>query len=143
MIESVSSLSDGQKACLRLVSRGMSSKEIALETRLSPQTVDTYVKQAMAKLGASNRREAARILNEAEASQKSGSPPSPLAETPPAATVTGSTWRRLMRPPPIGGTLHDLGWQDKTVEVMRVAVLGAAVVLALALSFAGLYQIAH
>lgn len=61
-------LTEGQKTCLRLVGRGMSSKEIAQETGLAPQTVDTYVKAAMAKLGASNRRDAARLLGAAEAS---------------------------------------------------------------------------
>src|SRR4051794_12030891 len=68
----VSTLSESQKICLRRVGSGMSSKEIAIETGWAPQTVDTYIKAAMARLGASNRREAARLLAHAELSQKLG-----------------------------------------------------------------------
>jgi DNA-binding CsgD family transcriptional regulator len=76
----LNSLSEGQKNCLRLVAKGMSSKEIAKVIGLTPQTVDTYLKAALARTGAPNRREAARMLVTWELSQQSGSPSQPIAE---------------------------------------------------------------
>lgn len=84
-------LTDGQKACLRLVAQGMSSKEIARELQLTPLTVDTYVKAAIARLGVANRREAARRLHEQEISQKSGSPSQTLVSQPPSIKKTPQT----------------------------------------------------
>lgn len=131
--------------CLRLVARGMSSKEIAQQTGLAPLTVDTYLKQAMAKLGASNRREAARKLLRYEQSQKSGSPSPPLARAQAAGDQSLTTamkgWRRWMRLPPVGGGVHDLSWSQKTFKVLHVAVVAAIVLLALSLAIAGLFQI--
>ena len=137
-------LSEGQKACLRLVAQGMSSKEIAKALDLTPQTVDTYVKTSMARLGASNRRDAARMLVAAEASQKLGSPSQPLAEPGPmpdqlASTGTGS-WLSWVRPPPVGGGFHDLTWSQKTYQALLVAVISASIVIALALAIAGLFE---
>lgn len=61
-------LTEQQRRCLRLVARGMSSKEIAIALRLSPHTVDRYLQLAKEKLGAGNRREAAKQLEAYEAS---------------------------------------------------------------------------
>jgi DNA-binding CsgD family transcriptional regulator len=137
-------LSDGQKACLRLVGEGMSSKEIAKALGLTPQTVDTYVKVSMARLGASNRREAARMLAAAEASRKSGSPPGELAdpgsEGDQLASAGTTGWLSWVRPPPVGGGFHDLTWSQKTYQALLVALISASVVIALALLIAGLFQ---
>lgn len=138
-------LPEGHKACLRLVAQGMSSKEIAKQTGLAPLTVDTYLKQAMAKLGVSNRRDAARRLIELEGSQNFGSPSPALAEveTQPDPTFrTGKRgWRQWMRLPPVGGGFHDLTWSQKSYQVLHVAVAAAIVLLALSLTIAGLFQI--
>lgn len=143
--ESAPNLPEGQKICLRLVARGMSSKEIAQKTGLAPLTVDTYLKQAMARLGASNRREAARKLLEYEQSQKSGSPSRPLAEAQGwgdhSSTAELKGWRRWVRLPPVGGGVHDLSWAEKTYQVLQVAVVAAIILLALSLAIAGLFQI--
>jgi DNA-binding CsgD family transcriptional regulator len=137
-------LSEGQKNCLRLVGRGMSSKEIAQATGLTPQTVDTYVKAALSRMGASNRREAARALAEWELSQQSGSPSPPLAGPLPAANPAQQTGgmglRQWLRLPPVGGGLNDLTWTQKSYQALLVAVVAAAVVMALALALAGLLQ---
>jgi len=55
-------LSDGQRACLRLVFHHMSSKDIARELNISPHTVDQRIKVAMQHLGATSRVEAAKLL---------------------------------------------------------------------------------
>lgn len=66
MSNAVASLDDNQRACLRLVAQGYTSKQIAQRTSLTPGTVDQYVYRATVALGAKDRREAARILVEAE-----------------------------------------------------------------------------
>lgn len=119
----------------------MSSKEIAQKVGLTPQTVDTYIKAAMAKLVVDNRREAARMLASQETSQQSGSPSKTLAAPPenrnhdPAAERVG--WRNSLLPPPIGGSRNDMNAAEKTLAVLKVAVIAGIVVLALALSIAG------
>ena len=55
------SLSAQQRECLRLVWRQHSSKEIALALGISKNTVDGYVAEAVARLGARDRRHAARL----------------------------------------------------------------------------------
>ncbi|HYJ30812.1 MAG TPA: helix-turn-helix transcriptional regulator [Allosphingosinicella sp.] len=143
MPESSMTLSDGQKACLRLVAQGMSSKEIAKALGLTPQTVDTYVKTSMARLGVTSRREAARILVASELSRKLGSPSARLADCGPESQMasTGTTgWLSWVRPPPVGGGFHDLNWSQKTYQALLVAVISASIVVALALLIAGLFQ---
>ncbi len=86
----IEQLTARERDCLRLVARGMSSKEIALALGLSPLTVDGYLKEAVRTLGVSTRREAARILTSHEEApqasdetppQKLGGEPLDLAET--------------------------------------------------------------
>jgi DNA-binding CsgD family transcriptional regulator len=60
-------LTDRERAYLRLVRNGMSSKEIALQFGVQPGTVDSGLKSAMAKLGTSSRRSAARMAADWEA----------------------------------------------------------------------------
>ncbi|WP_164096634.1 helix-turn-helix domain-containing protein, partial [Serratia marcescens] len=77
-----------ERDCLRLVARGMSSKEIALALGLSPLTVDGYLKEAVRTLGVSSRREAARILaaHEQLSVQAGETPPQNLGGVSPACT---------------------------------------------------------
>lgn len=120
----------------------MSSKEIAQEVGLSHQTVDTYLKSAVAKLGADNRRDAARLFSTWEASQKSGSQPAPIASRTEVGNdgyATGSgVWLSWLMPPPVGGRINDLNAAQRSYAVIRVAVIGAVAVLALALAVAGI-----
>jgi hypothetical protein len=122
----------------------MSSKEIAIETGLSPATVDTYVKAAMARLGAINRREAARILTSWEQSQQLGSPPDSLPNHIPAGQLApaadGGARFDWIKPPPLGGRRNDLDAGLKTLAILKVAGIGAVVVLAIALLMAGALQ---
>ena len=144
-MQAVARLHESQRSCLRLVAQGMSTKEIARQTGLSPSSVDTYLKQANSILGASNRRDAARTLLRLETSQKSGSPTQALpnsAGRPSQSTVTGErSWRHWLRLPPVGGSDNDLTWQLKTLHILQIAVVSAAVVLALTLTIAGFLRI--
>ena len=54
-------LSDRERQILQRAGEGRSSSEIAVELRLSEGTVRNYLSEAIAKLGASNRTDAARI----------------------------------------------------------------------------------
>jgi two-component system response regulator DesR len=54
-------LSDREREILQRAGDGRSSAEIATELRLSEGTVRNYLSEAIAKLGASNRTDAARI----------------------------------------------------------------------------------
>lgn len=144
LTDSIESLSESQRACLRLVGRGMSSKEIAIETGLSPATVDTYLKGAMSRLGALNRREAARILTSWEQSQQLGSLPEGLPGQAPtrqlATAADGGRWFDWIKPPPLGGRRNDRDAAQKTLAILKVAGIGAVAVLALALLMAGALQ---
>src|SRR5690349_2224559 len=60
--EALARVTEGQRACLRLVLQHKSSKEIARSLGISPHTVDQRLKQAMRHLGASSRVEAAKRL---------------------------------------------------------------------------------
>lgn len=137
------SLSESQKLCLRLVATGMSSKEIAQKTGLSPQTVDTYIKTAMARLGSSNRRDAARLLQSLEGSQKSGSPPATVAAEVPVPQQGSGTGRRsgTWALPPIGGPENELGAAERTFAILKIAGVSATMVIALALLIAGALQV--
>ena len=53
-----SELSHREREVLRLMSDGMTNDQIGAALFISPQTVRTYVRKAMAKLGAANRTQA-------------------------------------------------------------------------------------
>jgi DNA-binding CsgD family transcriptional regulator len=71
----VARLSEGQRACLRMVYRHMETKEIARILGISPDGVAQRIKTAMRILGVHRRRDAARILAEAEAGASTQSYP--------------------------------------------------------------------
>ena len=138
-------LSEGQKSCLRLVAQGMSSKEIAKQTGLTPQTVDTYVKASLARLGASNRREAARTLVAWEAAHDAsanGETVDQIADkTSGSADAPGaSDGRGWFTLPPLGGGYQDLSWSQKTYQALQVAAVAAATIVGVALGIAGLFH---
>lgn len=54
-------LTDRERQVLRLAGEGMSSGDIATDLKLSEGTVRNYLSEAISKLGAANRVEAARI----------------------------------------------------------------------------------
>jgi two-component system response regulator DesR len=54
-------LTDRERQVLRLAGEGMGSTDIAIELSLSEGTVRNYLSEAISKLGAANRTEAARI----------------------------------------------------------------------------------
>jgi len=87
-------LTERERAYLRLVYNAMSSKEIALRYGVEPGTVDKALKSAMAKLGTSSRRAAARMLADAEQGQKLASQPQDLADAGKQGTIGPSAMDR-------------------------------------------------
>jgi len=69
MIDRLGKLTDKQRQVLRLVARGLQSKEIAQALQVSPHTVDYHARGAIEALGVSNRQQAARLLLTAERGQ--------------------------------------------------------------------------
>lgn len=59
-------LTDGQRDCLRLVYRHMTSKDIARTLGVSPHTVDMRLRTAMRTLNVAGRIDAARLLVDSE-----------------------------------------------------------------------------
>jgi DNA-binding CsgD family transcriptional regulator len=62
MAERIARLSAGQLDCLRLVNEHWSSKEIAVELKISSHTVDQRIRQALQILGVERRAQAARVV---------------------------------------------------------------------------------
>jgi DNA-binding CsgD family transcriptional regulator len=61
---SIERLTARHRECLQLVASNHSTKEIALSLKISPNTVDGYISEAKEILGASSRRDAARIFRQ-------------------------------------------------------------------------------
>lgn len=93
-VAKLSSLTAQERECLRLVGLQLSSKEIAHQLGISKASVDTYCNRARAKLGVTNRREAAQLVRSLEAvddrpATAERPPPPPLATAAaPAAALT-------------------------------------------------------
>ncbi len=124
----------------------MSSKEIARETGLSHNTVDTYIKRALPLVGVSNRRDAARIIVEAEQSQKLVSPTDAVVLPFKSSTlgpnaISGHPSKaagRLFDLPKIGGEANDLAWIERHYAIIKVAAFGFSIILAITLVTAGI-----
>lgn len=88
MVTGLDRLSPRQRECLRLVYQRRNTKEIAASLGLAPGTVASYITEAIALLGARDRRHAAEILhgseNTPQFSDPSGmGPPSARVDTDP------------------------------------------------------------
>ncbi len=77
-LDTVATLKDGQKDCLRLVLQHYSSKDIARRLGISSHTVDQRLRIATRHLQATDRFEAARILAGAEYGDSPPMPYQPL-----------------------------------------------------------------
>lgn len=68
----IARLTASERRCLELVEQGLSSKEIARELDRSPNSVDTWIRSAVRKLGARTRHQAARMLADSEKPPENG-----------------------------------------------------------------------
>ena len=138
-------LTPRQEECLRLVwERQATSKEIALALGISKKTVDLHLAQAVAALGAADRRDAARLafgpvptpevahpqaFRPGTVSLEDADPVSPPPDpAPPAALSTKASppvrpWRTADRPRNTMTLMQILSW-------MAMAIIGSLVALA-------------
>lgn len=63
-------LSQSERKCLEFVDQGLNSKEIGRAMDRSPNSVDTWIRSAVRKLGARNRHHAAKMVANALAGLK-------------------------------------------------------------------------
>ncbi|WP_375397484.1 response regulator transcription factor [uncultured Sphingomonas sp.] len=118
-------LSATHLACLRLVGRGYSSKKIALELGLAPNTIDTYCRHAIRAFGVVDRVAAARALERLEQSQELRHQSDAVARSPlsamldlsplPVAAPTDIDNRRLKEE----RALFDTGHEIPTIITVR------------------------
>lgn len=136
VIARTQALTESQIKCLRLVGRGMSSKEIAIATGLSPRTVDQYVNRAASMLGATSRREAARILDLAESAESNNLQlqSQTLVKSPETDSIGDSGIDRMAEGsgkrfhrwvPPLGGERQHLKASETIGEIVKAALIAA------------------
>jgi DNA-binding CsgD family transcriptional regulator len=132
-------LTEGQKACLRLVVQHHTSKEIARTLGISPFTVDQRLDAARRKLNATGRKDAAKIfaaLEQIEICQPFVYEPSMLESTDDAVSqnILSAGWRRrfakiisFISVPPIGGERHELSSREILVLALNLAFFSTVV----------------
>jgi DNA-binding CsgD family transcriptional regulator len=106
-----------ERACLRLVARRLSSKQIAVELGIAKTSVDTYCNRARAKLEVADRYEAARLVvaqGEAADIRPGLTLVRPAADRAPEAAADAAPRRRL----------------DRRLAVLILAAVAAALALA-------------
>jgi DNA-binding CsgD family transcriptional regulator len=133
-------LSEGQKACLRLVDDHHTSKEIARLLGISPFTVDQRLDAARRKLNAATRKDAAKIF----ASFEKGILSEPfvyepqriepvefgdiLTLPPNRVEQLATSFFSLISVPPIGGERHELPKRDILVQSLNIAFFSTLVI---------------
>lgn len=130
-ISALTRLSAQQRACLRLVAEGKTSKEIGRVLALSPSTVDSHVRAAIDRLGARDRVTAARQLMAYEQNQ-----------TPSVQDLSDKGRQRsLFSLPPLGGVRNDLSVRRRIYHVVQIAMLGIMGMAAAVVTIAGLVNL--
>jgi len=146
--QAIEKLTDRQKDCLRLVGQGFTSKEIGRALDLSPSTVDNHVNSAVQVMGTSNRGAAARALAAYEVRQNLPRQPQDLEIRDPAsdqhshgnARDAGSKTTPILSLPPVGGQRNELDGTTRSLRILQVAIVAAAVTIALTIMVAGLFR---
>jgi DNA-binding CsgD family transcriptional regulator len=133
-------LTEGQKACLRLVDDHHTSKEIARLLGISPFTVDQRLDAARRKLQAVSRKDAAKLF----AAMESGDICEPLvyetrqleapgftaisASPPDRAGQAFARFSSLISVPPLGGERHELSKKEILVQSLNIAFFSTLVI---------------
>ena len=154
-------LTEGQKACLRLVAQHYTSKEIARELGISHFTVDQRLDAARRKLNAPSRKDAAKIFAAFEmraisqpfvyeASQSLVYETSPLettqfdlnqSSTPSRKKQKLATLFSLHFLPPIGGERHELSSKEILVHVLNIAFFSTLVMAFVVVVLTGTFRL--
>lgn len=161
MAQTLPALSEGEKQCLRLVSQGFNSKEIARQLHISEHTVDQRVRTSLRKFGVPSRKEAARLFATGEQHQPQFGTyqplihqSEPLASDPDHAPSLAQPdrpdeqmerkplLRRILAfGPPLGGSTNELSIDGRILAMIRAAVLTGVGVVTLLLLIAGAFTV--
>jgi DNA-binding CsgD family transcriptional regulator len=97
--ERLDRLTPMETACLRLVARRLSSKQIAAELGIAKTSVDTYCNRARSKLGVGDRYEAARLVvaHAGPPPVAAAPPPEPAPPRPSPSPVVPTPWTPRVR----------------------------------------------
>lgn len=133
-------LTEGQKACLRLVDDHHTSKEIARILGISPFTVDQRLDAARRKLQAASRKDAAKLF----AAMDGGNICEPLvyetrrlevagfadisALPPSRAEQAFARFSSLISVPPFGGERHELTKKEILFQSLSIAFFSTLVI---------------
>ena len=145
-------LTEGQKACLRLVVDYHTSKEISRILGISPFTVDQRLDAARRKLNAESRKDAARIFASFEATiydpliyQPQQLEITEIADKPPlAGMLMGRIVSKLasfISVPPIGGARHSLSTRETLVQSLNIAFFSTLVIATVIVILAGVMNL--
>ncbi|RJG55791.1 LuxR family transcriptional regulator [Sphingobium terrigena] len=160
MAETLPALSEGEKQCLRLVSQGFNSKEIARQLHVSEHTVDQRVRTSLRKFGVPSRKEAARLFVSFDQPQTQSGTYQPLihqtqrlaSDASPASSIAQpdspdehmerkTLLRRILAfGPPLGGSINELSIDGRILAMIRAAVLTGVGVVTLLLLIAGAFK---
>lgn len=142
--EIISRLTERQRACLELVARGFTSKQIGRQLGISHSTVDNHVLAATQLLGVTDRREAGRLV--ATHGQELPRQAQSLPKTENAAILGGLEVLQPPAPtslkllPPLGGEANDQSLGRKTIQILTLAFLSTVAVLSMALLVSGAFR---
>jgi DNA-binding CsgD family transcriptional regulator len=146
-------LTEGQKACLRLVVQLQTSKEIARTLGISPFTVDQRLDAARRKLNSTSRIDAAKIFDAMERNeiyQPFVYETSMLESTDHAVTqnaLLDGLRRRLAKlisfisVPPIGGERHELSSREILVLALNLAFFSTVVMAFVVVVLTGVFRL--
>lgn len=139
-LNDIAELTEGQKACLRLVDDHHTSKEIARILGISPFTVDQRLDAARRKLNAASRKDAAKLF----AAMEQGGISEPFvyeAQRLERQRITGisdlspnrsepifARFSSLVSIPPIGGERHELSKKEILVQALNIAFFSTLVI---------------
>lgn len=146
-------LTEGQKACLRLVVQHHTSKEIARTLGISPFTVDQRLDAARRKLNAASRKDAAKIfaaLDQSGVSQPLVYETSTLEfrDAAVSQTMLPGKWRRrfakrlsFISVPPMGGRRHELSGKEILVFALNLAFFSTLVMAFIVVVLTGTFRL--
>ena len=150
---SFAELTEGQKACLRLVDDHLTSKEIARILGISRFTVDQRLDAARRKLKAATRKDAAKILASLEKSglsdpfvyeaQQLEPAQLPASQTTPPnrAGQVAAKLSSLVSVPPIGGERHELSTKEILFQSLNIAFFSTVVIAFVVVLLTGTFRL--
>jgi len=142
--ETISRLTERQRACLELVAMGFTSKQIGRKLGISHSTVDNHVLAATQLLGVADRREAGRLVATFGHQLPRQAPD--LTDPEESSMVRGQEALHSPAPaglrllPPVGGQLNEQTLGHKTVQILSIAFLSTLAVISMALLISGAFK---